>query len=339
MKGGSVAEVSKLATKYIRTMEKEFLIKKDDKVIPDIKNEIRLFMVIRNEVIRLPYFYKYYRELGVDRFFVIDNASSDLTAQYLSKQPDTHVFYTEGQFRNKEFWLKEIMDQYGVGYWCLVVDADEIFIYPYCERVNLRLLCNFLDKEGKSTIENLLVDMYPKGRIEESIYKMGDSLMKHSPYFDPYCYERSSCMRRHIMLGSKKFMTAYFGGTRKRLFGIENLCCSKYSLIRYSQDVLLDAGMHFVVGASASSIQGVVLHFKFLHDFCQRVHEEVKREEHFNKAKEYKKYQEKIISGEFGVIYHNNSIHYIDTLQMLDLGFMKSSDDFNTYLREADIGL
>ncbi len=320
-------------------MDKELLIKKDDKVIPNIKNEIRLFMVVRNEAIRLPYFYKYYRELGADRFFVIDNASSDLTIQYLVKQADTHVFYTEGHFKNKEIWLKEIMDQYGVGYWCLVVDADEIFQYPYCERVNLRLLCNFLDKEGKSTIENLLVDMYPKGRIKDCVYKMGDSLIEHSPYFDPYCYERLSCMRRHVMLESKMQMTAYFGGTRKRLFGIENLCCSKYSFIKYSQGILLDAGMHFVLGASASNIQGVVLHFKFLHDFCQRVYEEVKREEHFNKAKEYKKYQEKIMAGEFDAVYHNNSIRYINTQQMLDLGFMKISDDFKAYLREEGISL
>ena len=54
-------------------MDKELLIKKDDKVIPNIKNEIRLFMVVRNEAIRLPYFYKYY----------LPHISSEDTTKYL----------------------------------------------------------------------------------------------------------------------------------------------------------------------------------------------------------------------------------------------------------------
>ena len=295
----------------------------DKREIPSNEEEIRLFLVARNEILRLPFWFTYYRKLGVDRFFVVDNASLDDSQNYLLKQSDTHVFYTEESFSNKEIWLKKLMDQYGIGHWCLVVDADELFQYPLCEEKTLQSLCGLLDKKGDTAMENLLVDMYPKNAVGETFYVSGTNFIEHSPYFDPYCYDRRLCMRRHILLGKKFPMVAYYGGTRKRLFGIEHLCCSKISLVKYSKRVFLDAGIHFVLGAKVSDVQGVVLHFKFLHDFFQRVQEEVIREEHFNHAKEYKQYQEKIDTEQFGLIYHDKSIKYINTEQLLNLGFMK----------------
>ena len=41
----------------------------DKNHIPNNKNEIRLFVIARNESLRLPYFLKYYFEKGVAGFF------------------------------------------------------------------------------------------------------------------------------------------------------------------------------------------------------------------------------------------------------------------------------
>ena len=49
-------------------------------LIPERK-EIRLFAIMRNESLRLPYFLEYYKNLGVDRFFLIDNNSTDGSVQ------------------------------------------------------------------------------------------------------------------------------------------------------------------------------------------------------------------------------------------------------------------
>ena len=42
--------------------------------IPEDKSEIRLFGVVRNESLRMPYFLDYYRRMGVMRFFIVDSA-------------------------------------------------------------------------------------------------------------------------------------------------------------------------------------------------------------------------------------------------------------------------
>ncbi len=37
------------------------------------KNEIRLFAIVRNEALWMPYFLDYYFQRGVDRMFILDN--------------------------------------------------------------------------------------------------------------------------------------------------------------------------------------------------------------------------------------------------------------------------
>ncbi len=73
----------------------------DGKPIPDVSGEIRLLTKCRNESLRLPAFLRHYRQLGVHRFFVADNASTDgTTTEYLTQQPDVHVFRTDQSFRS-----------------------------------------------------------------------------------------------------------------------------------------------------------------------------------------------------------------------------------------------
>ena len=41
-------------------------------------NDILLFCTMRNEDVRLPFFLRYYRDLGVDHFLFVDNGSDDV---------------------------------------------------------------------------------------------------------------------------------------------------------------------------------------------------------------------------------------------------------------------
>ena len=62
----------------------------DSRPIPAPAGEIRLFTRLRNEAVRLPWLFDFYRRQGVDRFFVVDNGSDDGSRDWLLAQPDTH---------------------------------------------------------------------------------------------------------------------------------------------------------------------------------------------------------------------------------------------------------
>ena len=63
-------------------------------IAPD---HILLFSTLRNERIRLPYFLRYYRNLGVNHFLIVDNDSDDGSREYLQAQPDVSLVDHQAQ--------------------------------------------------------------------------------------------------------------------------------------------------------------------------------------------------------------------------------------------------
>ena len=111
-------------------------------------SDILLFSTLRNERVRLPYLLRYYRDLGVDHFLFVDNDSDDGTGEYLSRQPDVSVWSTSHSYKRSRFgvdWLMWLQGRYGHGHWTLSVDADEFFVYPFCDTRPLRALTDWLD--------------------------------------------------------------------------------------------------------------------------------------------------------------------------------------------------
>ena len=134
-------------------MSKAHLTRLDARPIPIRPDEIRCFATIRNEALRLPYFLDYHRGLGVDRFFVVDNASEDGSSEYLLSQDDVHVFFTDDSYAASQCgvgWLNELLNTHAVGQWALTLDADELLVYPLSERVGVHRLTSFLDPVSSS---------------------------------------------------------------------------------------------------------------------------------------------------------------------------------------------
>jgi len=73
-----------LTTDYAETFTKPVVaLEKDDIVV--VSN-------VYNEALRLPYFLTYYRNPGVKKFFIVDNNSTDETAEILKNAPDVIYF-------------------------------------------------------------------------------------------------------------------------------------------------------------------------------------------------------------------------------------------------------
>ena len=88
----------------------------DDNQICDSCTEIRLFAKVRNEALRLPYFLAYYRKLGIDRFFIVDNGSADHTVEILRRNSNCHIFQTDqkmADLRAGMDWIEPLLAEYG----------------------------------------------------------------------------------------------------------------------------------------------------------------------------------------------------------------------------------
>ena len=267
--------------------------------------DILVFATVRNEQVRLPYFLAYYRGLGVDHFLMVDNGSNDGTAEYLRAQPDVSLWRTGASYRKARFgmdWMNWLLSRYGHDHWCLTVDADEFFVYPFCDTRGLPALADWLEAAQIRSFGTLLLDMYPKGPVERAVYHAGQDPFEIAPWFDSANYMIGTHHRyRNLWIQGGPRARAFFSQDPTRAPALNKIPFVKWNR-RYvyanSTHSLLPRGLNLVYddwgGEKAS---GCLLHAKFLHILAEKSEEEVRRGEHYAGSREYNAYRAGLAEG------------------------------------------
>ena len=266
------------------------------------EEDILLFSTLRNEKIRLPYFLNYYRDQGVNHFLIVDNDSTDGSAEYLADQPDVSVWRTSASYKRSRFgvdWLNWLQLKYAHGHWALTVDPDEFLVYPFCDTRPLRALTDWLDASNIKSFSAMLLDMYPKGRLDEQPYQSGQDPIEIASWFDSGNYNLSR---------NKRFGNLWIqGGPRARVFFADAPekapALNKIPLVKWdrkytyvsSTHMLLPRGLNLVYDEwGGEKASGVLLHAKFIDTFTVKAQEELSRGQHYSASVEYKAYAESL---------------------------------------------
>lgn len=313
----------------------------DNQPISLKSDDILCFAVIRNEILRLPFFLNYYREKGICHFFIIDNDSDDETLDYLLKQPDTYVWYTQDSFKNKRNWLEWLLKSYGNNYWCLIVDADEIFYYPDCETKSIKTLCHQLERQKKDALNVVMLDMYSDKPIQAVQYQSESNFLEACPYFDRQFYHHKEGLIHDY----------YWGGLRQRIFGSKTdapqklYCLTKFPLIKYNSRMKFYSDQ-MIKTIKSSSTTGCLLHFKYISSFINYVKEESHRNQHWQGGIEYKKYAQLLEENEKLNLYNEKfSVKLETSQQLIAMGIMNrghqsllSEVAYDVYIRVKALG-
>ncbi|WP_245888470.1 glycosyltransferase family 2 protein [Donghicola tyrosinivorans] len=296
------------------------------------ENDLLVFSTMRNELKRLPYFLRYYRDLGVDHFLIVDNDSTDGTADYLAQQPDVSIWRTTHSYKRSRFgmdWLNYLLMKFGDSHWCLTVDPDEFLIYPFCDTRPLRALTDWLDASSIRSFGAMLLDMYPKGNVGNSVYQAGQDPLDIAMWFDSgnYMIERNS-----------KYGNLWIqGGPRARCFFADEPAhapaLNKIPLVKWdnryaytsSTHALLPRGLNLVYDEwGGEKASGILLHTKFLDTFADKAHEEMERRQHYAGSREYRAYADK--NAGLPDLWCNWSEKYINWRQLEILGLMSKGN-------------
>jgi len=261
-------------------------------------SDLLVFCTQRNEGVRLPYFLRYYREMGVNHFIFVDNDSTDTSRDYLAQQEDVSVWTTRGSYKRSRFgmdWINFLLRRYGHGHWTLTVDPDEFFLYPFCDTRPLRALTDWLDASSIKSFPAMLLDMYPKGRIDAQPYEAGQNPLEIAHWFDAGNYS----IRRNHRYGNLWIQ----GGPRARMFFADRPerapALNKVPLVRWdrryayvsSTHMLLPRGLNAVFDEwGGEKASGLLLHTKFLDTFTGKAEEELSRKQHYAGSTEYLAY-------------------------------------------------
>ncbi|MGV7215569.1 glycosyltransferase family 2 protein [Bradyrhizobium sp. UFLA05-112] len=326
-------------------------------------DEILAVGKFRNEMLRLPDFLRHHRGLGIGRFLAIDDRSDDGTREFLLDQPDVHVFEIREPFAESSGgarWTSAVLDQFAPGRWGLTLDADELFVYPGYENFDLRRLCRYLESTGADCMTAEMVDMYPRWLGGPERYRAGESLVAFCPYFDSDTYVE----RRR-----RGFPTHYLvGGARARLFydepmppkiafydalvqllepyGLARLLpavnitrwqpplLTKVPLARWSPGRRYIAAGHLMAPpGKPGDVTGALLHFKFLHDFTDKVAIAVRERNYYLGSIEYQRYAERLAQDRSFELTYPKSRIYQSPDDLVSCGLMRLSPAYQAATR------
>lgn len=287
---------------------------------------------MRNEAPRIPFFLEYYRNMGINHFVIVDNDSSDETQELLADQPDVSLWTTPASYSASRFgvdWMNYLLGRYGHGHWCLTVDPDEFFVFPFCDTRPLRALTDWLDDCEIRSFGTLLLDLYPKSMAEVQPYRPGDNPMATADWFDP----GNLSITRNPALGNLWIQ----GGVRSRVFFKDKPgkapALNKVPLVKWhrtytyvsSTHDLLIRGLNLVYDEwGGEKATGVLLHTKFLPILSEKAAEELQRREHFKASREYRAYSEHLDAGT--ELWCPWSERYLNWRQLEVLGLMSQGN-------------
>lgn len=291
---------------------------------------------LRNEILRMPFFLKFYRERGVKHFLIVDNGSDDGSAELLAEQPDVSVWHTDASYHASRFgvdWMTWLQLRYGHDRWCLTVDADELLVYPQDDHLDIPALAAQLESHGQRAFGALMLDLYPKDALGAQSYHPEQDPREVLQWFDPEGYRSS----RQVPLGNLWVQ----GGVRERVFFAEtperSPTLNKLPLVKWNRRFAYVNSCHSILpprlnyaydGPGGTQPSGALLHTKFLPEIVSKSETEKQRGEHFNAPADFDDYYDQLMAAP--CLWHDGSCQYegpkqLETLGLINAGWLNEA--------------
>ncbi len=266
------------------------------------RGDILLFCTIRNEIERIDWFLQHYRALGVQHFYFIDNGSTDGTRARLCDAPDTTVYSTKASYRASRFgmdWINYLMLRHAHGAWCVVVDADELLIYPHWQTRPLPALTRWLEAENLPVMPAMMLELYPQGPLDEAPCIPGADPTEILQYFDAgnYTITHKPLLDCLLIQGGPR-ARHFFGESPNRAPTLTKLPLIRWSFhntwVNSTHSILPRALNRVFATDGGERISGALLHTKFLATVVEKSRIEKARGEHFGNAPVFADYYDHV---------------------------------------------
>lgn len=293
---------------------------------------ILCFACLRNEAARLPYWLAHNRRLGVTHFLIVDNGSDDGSGDLLAGQHDVSLWSSSASYRAARFgmdWINWLLHRYGSGNWCLIVDADELLIYPAWDSRPLPRLAAALEARGTPALGALMLELYPKGPLSSVQHRPGADPVKLLPWFDagPYRSTRQAPVQNLWVQGGPRDRV-FFADAPARAPTLNKLPFVKWQrgyAWRNSTHAALPPRLnHAWDGPGDPRLSGVLLHTKFLPEIVEKSDQPHHRAEHFGTPADFTAYHDAVAADPD--LWCPDSVPYAGWQDLVARGLMGTKD-------------
>src|SRR5919106_5769680 len=153
--------------------------------VPYEEDELVLLCLLRDGRPYLKSFMEHYTSMGVKHLFFLDNGSTDGTVEALKEYENVTVLRTTLPYKRYEYPMTQyLIERFGRGRWCLCVDIDELFDYPYSDIVGLDSLLRYLNERSYTAVAAQMLDMFPEEPLSEAASEEDEPLKERHRFYD-----------------------------------------------------------------------------------------------------------------------------------------------------------
>lgn len=225
-------------------LNKTFLFNKDTNPSPDLT----VYTVIKNDFHFLESWLKHYRKLGVKRFIIIDDHSSQPLDDYISGD-DIFIFKPViGDFKTcKVYWIELLLKAFQKEHsWAITVDSDEL-IHMTHHFIGLHDYIEKLENNSLEYSPSILIDMLPNREFDLASFDERHYIEQFKrAYIRPFGYDNDYYNHHSIKWGFGKFSEYSFRfDARWRFFSTFD-SLRKVPLFKYNNTIALNQGFHTI---------------------------------------------------------------------------------------------
>jgi len=297
------------------------------------KNEIMVLCLVRNGELWMKSFIEHYFSLGVKHIVFLDNGSTDDTIPIARKYKNVTILQTKVPFKKFKTLIRGyLVRRFSKNRWCLLVDVDELFDYPYSDVVSLSSLIEYLNKKGSTAVVAQMLDMFSDKPLSSLKSRKGDSIKDLYKYYDISDIQKSQYDISENKI-SNNYIKLYSAGIRRTFFGV-NTPLWKHPLF-FSDGKTLFVSCHMVINAHVADFSCILYHYKFDSNFPVKVEEAVRLENYSNNSYEYKKYHDVLKRNPDLVFKQKTSRLLRNVNELVDNEFLVVSQDYMGWVEKC----
>ncbi len=241
-------------------------------VVPYQCDELLVICVVRDGEQYVRPFVAHYRALGVRHIVFLDNGSTDGTADLLRGYDGVTVLQTDAPYERYENTMKRYLaERFSRDRWNLIADIDELFDFPYSDRLSLRAFLRYLNHHEYTAVVAQMLDLFADRPLSAAAAERDEDLGAIYRYYDISGLVTGDHRLLDVRGSGIQF---HWGGIRRTVFGTLN-GLTKVALVRLDGRVQTFVAWHHVRRARFADVSCVLRHYPFRPSFYRKVRDAV----------------------------------------------------------------
>jgi hypothetical protein len=308
------------------------------------EDELIVLCLVRDGRPYVKSFIEHYFSLGVKHIVFLDNDSSDDTVSAICRYDNVTVLRTTLPYEHELLMKQYLIARFGKrGRWCLYVDIDELFDYPYSEVVSLDSLLRYLKSKSYTAVMAHMLDMFPEKALSGRAGNPDEPLKEVHRFYDTSNIRRKSLTAKPRILShynttyESHTMEMFRDGIRQTIFG-PGVKLTKHPLLFLDGELeAYDGSSRWVYNAKVADLTGVLFHYKFLDGYFQALSTRNVREKQYrHQTGKYEKYLAGMKKSPSLQIKQESAREIKSVNDLLEDQFLVISEDYVSWVNEQE---